>query len=310
MSSSIRIGTRGSALALAQANWLRSALQELAAAAEIELVTIQTSGDRFTDRSLRAIGGKGLFVKEIEEALLARSIDCAIHSMKDLPAEIPPGLMIAAIPRREDPRDVLVTRSGCPLMKLPHGARIGTSSLRRMALLRAMRPDLEVIELRGNVDTRLRRLEEGKFDAIVLAAAGLNRLGLSLANAVPFDIDEFLPAIGQGALAVETRDDEIRALIAQLDDGETRMAVAAERAFLRTVGGSCQTPIAAHATLSGDRLDLKALIAQPDGTRVVLGADHGESAAADSLGARLADRLLARGGKEIIAAVFASEAAP
>lgn len=308
MNPILRIGTRGSALALAQANWLRGALQALLPDRQVELTTIRTSGDRFVDRPLRTIGGKGLFVKEIEEALLAGSIDCAIHSMKDVPAELAPGLVIAAIPPREDPRDVLITREGRELAALPAGARVGTSSLRRTALLRAMRPDLEIFELRGNVDTRLRKLDAGELDAILLAAAGLRRLGLQPDGARPFDVDSFLPAIGQGALAIETRGDEMAAAIAALNHLPTAVAVTAERAFLATVGGSCHTPIAAYATLSEDEIQLKALIAHPDGSRLIYGSQSGSREQAGEIGGQLAGRLLAQGGDQIIAEVLGNGA--
>jgi hydroxymethylbilane synthase len=266
----------------------------------VELVTITTSGDRFTEQPLSAIGGKGLFVKEIEEALQAGGIDCAVHSMKDLPAELAPGLAIAAVPVREDPRDVLITREGIVLEALPPGARVGTSSLRRMALLRAARVDLEVMNLRGNVDTRVRKLVRGDFDAIVLASAGLRRLGIKLGGMVFLDPQQFIPAIGQGALAIESRADEITELLAPLDDAATRVAVTAERAFLARAGGSCRTPLAAHATVHENTVEMRALIASPDGHQVVRGACCGPVAVAAILGTELATEVLGRGGAEIL----------
>jgi hydroxymethylbilane synthase len=293
---------------LAQANWLAGALRTLHPDHTVELVTIRTAGDRFVDRSLRAIGGKGLFVKEIEDALLAGDIDCAIHSMKDVPAEIPTGLVIAAVPRRADAGDVLITRRGGGLDTLGSGATVGTSSLRRMSLLRSLRADLHIIELRGNVDTRLRRLEAGDFDGIVLAAAGLQRLGLQLPNATTFDIETFLPAIGQGALAIETRLGDAAAYTS-LEDAETRDTVVAERAFLARVGGSCHTPIAAHAQTLDTKLTLHALIARPDGTSVIRGEVTGDRRAGVQLGDDLGLRLLDAGGGEIIAEVLRAQEA-
>ena len=299
----MRIGTRGSKLALTQSRWVQARLQEARPDIDVELVTITTSGDRFLDQPLSAIGGKGLFVKEIEEALSARAIDCAVHSMKDVPDELAPGLVIAAVPAREDPRDLLIARSGASLHALPHGARLGTSSLRRMALCRATRRDLDVIQLRGNVDTRLRKLDAGEVDAIVLAAAGLRRLGITRTDAAFFDPEDFVPAIGQGALAVETRSDSTAAILATLDDATTRLAVTAERAFLHRVGGSCRTPLAAHATLHDGSMTLRALIASPDGSRVVRGERVGSPSQGAAMGVDLAADLLARGGTEILRAL-------
>jgi len=297
---SIRIGTRGSQLALTQSRWVQACLQRQHPQLAVELVTITTSGDRFAEQPLSAIGGKGLFVKEIEEALQAGGIDCAVHSMKDLPAELAPGLVIAAVPVREDPRDVLITREGLVLEALPRGARVGTSSLRRMALLRAARGDLEVMNLRGNVDTRVRKLARGDFDAIVLASAGLRRLGIELGEMVFLDPQQFIPAIGQGALAIESRADEATELLGPLDDAATRVAVTAERAFLARAGGSCRTPLAAHATVHENTVEMRALIASPDGHQVVRGECCGPVAAAATLGTELATEVLGRGGAEIL----------
>ncbi len=303
MSLRIRIGTRGSQLALTQSRWVQARLQETRPDIEAELVTITTSGDRFLDRPLSAIGGKGLFVKEIEEALSAGAIDCAVHSLKDVPDELAPGLVIAAVPARQDPRDLLIARGGHSLSGLPNGARVGTSSLRRMALCRAARRDLEVVPLRGNVETRLRKLDAGEVDAVVLAAAGLQRLGIDRADAAFFDPEDFVPAIGQGALAVETRSDASAAILAALDDANTHVAVTAERAFLHRVGGSCRTPLAAHAKLHEGSMTLRALIASPDGSRVVRGERTGSPAQGTAMGVDLADELLARGGAAILQAL-------
>jgi len=303
VSNLIRIGTRGSRLALAQSNWVRAWLERTYPGLRVDLITIKTSGDRFVDQPLSTLGGKGLFVKEIEEALASHGVDCAVHSMKDVPNDLLPGLTLAAIPVREDPRDVLIARGGRHLHELPDGARVGTSSLRRMALLRAAHPRLDVRGLRGNVDSRLRKLDGGDVDAIVLAAAGLRRLGIERPEAVCFDPTQFVPAIGQGALAIETRADDVAALLAPLDDDVTRVAVTAERAFLHRVGGSCRTPLAAHATVHDDTVALRALIASPDGCEVIAGDVHGPHGAAASLGTALADDLLGRGGARILAAL-------
>lgn len=303
MTRTIRIGTRGSQLALAQARWVQTALEGLHPDLECRLVTIKTSGDRFVDRSLRAIGGKGLFIKEIEEALLAREVDCAVHSMKDLPADLAPGLVIAAVPRREDARDILIARDGGRLQELAGGATIGTSSLRRTAFVRRARTDLNLIEMRGNVDSRLRKLDAGEIDAIILAAAGLKRLGIARDDAHPFDPNDFVPAIGQGALAIECRAGDDELIVAKLDDAATHCATLAERAFLARVGGSCHTPLGAHAVVSGTTVAMHAAIASPDGARLVRGDAGGSSADAAEIGTALAERLLDEGGAEILRAL-------
>jgi len=302
----IRIGTRGSQLALVQSRWVQACVQRQLPDFTVELVTITTSGDRFVEQPLSLIGGKGLFVKEIEEALQSGVIDCAVHSLKDVPGELAPGLVLAAIPPREDVRDVLITTDGRRLDQLVPGARVGTSSLRRMALVRAARPDLEVVNLRGNVDTRLRKLDRGDFGAVILAAAGLNRLGIKRSGVAYCDPGEFVPAIGQGALAIESRADETAALLAPLDDTITRSAVVAERAFLARAGGSCRTPLAAHATITEHHLVLRALIASPDGRQVVRGERRGAAVDGAALGAELAEELLGKGGAEILRALLAN----
>ena len=303
MNRPLRIGTRGSALALAQAQLIKTAIEELHSGLAVEVLTFRTSGDRVQDRPLATLGGKGLFVKEIEDALLDATVDVAVHSMKDLPAELAPGLLIAAVPPREDPGDVLIARSRTELSALPTGARVGTSSLRRMALLRSMRRDVEVVGLRGNVDTRLRKLRDGEIDATVLAAAGLKRLGLHVAEAVRLDPSFFLPAIGQGALAIETRADEARDLVAVLEDRDTRLAVEAERAFMKRAAGSCVTPMAAHAVVENGALTLRAVIVSPDGQRAVRGAHSAAPGEAFELGERLAEELLDAGGADILRAL-------
>ncbi|OFV89876.1 MAG: hydroxymethylbilane synthase [Acidobacteria bacterium RBG_16_68_9] len=301
----MRIGTRGSRLARVQAGWVQARLSAAVPGLTSELVIIRTTGDRIIDRPLSAVGGKGLFVKEIEEALLAGEVDCAVHSLKDLPAELAPGLVLAAVPEREDPRDVLLTRQGAGLADLPRGAQVGTSSLRRAALVRAVRPDLRVMGLRGNVDTRLRKLSEGVIDALLLAWAGLRRLGIVHPHVEPLPADEFVPAIGQGALALESRCDATAELLGAIEDRPSRHAIEAERAFLLAVGGSCVTPLAAHATVAGQALTLRALIAQPDGARVLRGEREGRADDGVRLGTELAHALLEQGGAEILRALEA-----
>ncbi len=297
----IVIGSRGSQLALWQARWVERRLTELGETCRIQI--IRTTGDNITDAPLAKIGGKGLFTKEIEDALLAGAIDVAVHSMKDIPTEMPAGLALQAIPPREDVRDAMV---GKKLAELPGGAKVGTSSLRRAAQLRAAYPDLVIETIRGNLDTRLRKLDEGQFDAIVLAAAGLRRLGWAdrIAELLPENI--ICPAVGQGALAVQTRDDEGRAaqLVSKLDDADARAAVTAERALLRALGGGCQTPIGAHGRIDDGRLHLRAVVATPDGSRVVRGEREGSVTGAENIGEELAAALLEAGGREILESVY------
>jgi hydroxymethylbilane synthase len=300
--ATVRIGTRGSALAIRQTDWVAGELRRRRPDLSIEIVRIRTSGDHILDRTLSEAGGKGLFVKEIEEALLDRRIDLAVHSMKDVPASLAAGLAFAAVPAREDAGDVLIARSTGGLAGLPRGARIGTASLRRAAFVLHVRPDVEVTPIRGNVDTRVARWRAGNFDALVLAAAGLHRLGLRLPEARALASAEMLPAIGQGALAIEARVDgpwlELGAL---LDDADTRVAIIAERAFLRGIGGDCTMPIAAHAIASGESVELAAAIADPAGRRLIRGSRCGGREAAEALGAGLASEILGRGGEEIVA---------
>jgi hydroxymethylbilane synthase len=299
------IGSRGSQLALWQAHWIQSRLEASGEQCSIEI--IKTTGDKITDVALSQVGSKGLFTKEIEEALLAGAIDIAVHSLKDMPTELPAGLTLAAIPEREDPRDALVGRA---LEELPQGARIGTGSLRRSAQLRARRPDLQIEDIRGNVDTRLRKLDEGRYDAIVLAAAGLRRLGLENRITELFNPGVMCPAVGQGALAVETRDDGGPAFqIAQrLEHPETRAAVAAERAVLASLGGGCQAPMGSYAYVNDATLYVIGLIISPDGSKMIRHAKHGLVAHASALGHGLAEQLLAEGGKEILEAVYGAQA--
>ena len=302
MSRRVRIGTRGSQLALRQAEEIAAGLRRAWPRIEVELVPIRTSGDRLATAHLAEVGGKGLFVQEIDEALREGRVDLAVHSLKDLPGERPRDLVLAAFPRREDPRDVLVAATPTTMDALPTGARVGTSSLRRSVQLLARRPDVAAMPIRGNVDTRLRKLRQGEYDALVLAAAGLRRLGLLDATATLLEPDEMLPAVGQGTLGVETRadDGEILALAEPLTDGETRTATLAERAFLEAVGGTCTTPLAAYARRAGNRLRLDAFVATPDGARVMRDGEVGDPEAPEALGRRLAARLLAAGAEAII----------
>jgi len=304
--SSLVIGTRGSKLALWQAEWVQASLQAVAPDLSVTLRTIKTSGDKILDVPLAAIGGKGLFVKEIEEALLREEIDLAVHSMKDVPTQLPERLAILSVPKRENPHDALISRDGCMLADLPAKARIGTSSLRRQAQLLHHRPDLRIQMLRGNLDTRLRKVRDGDYEAIVLAAAGLTRLGWlnEVTEYLPFTIS--LPAIGQGAIGIEGRRDDafIRALVQKLDHPETRTAVSAERALLERLEGGCQVPIAAHATLQGGTLLMEGLVASVDGRQVLRESCQGPSAEAEQVGRQLAERLLARGGRAILSQIY------
>lgn len=300
-SALVTIGTRGSKLALAQTDLVRAALLATHPGLTIAIERITTRGDVVLDRPLSAIGDKGLFVTEIEQALRAGRIDLAVHSAKDLPSALPPDMAIAAFPLRADPRDVLIARGGQTLNELPPGARVGTSSLRRACQLRCLRPDLQIADLRGNVDTRLRRLREGDYDAIVLAAAGLERLGLSEQVSEYFAPEVLIPAVGQGALAVEVRahDPAIGALLAPLDDPTTRAAVAAERAFLAHIGGGCQVPVGAYARLDGEQLVLLGMIGARDG-RLVRGERTGPATNPAALGEQLAAEVLERGGRALL----------
>jgi hydroxymethylbilane synthase len=296
----LRIGSRGSPLALVQARQAQTALAKTCGIApdEIEITIIRTSGDRIQDRPLADAGGKGLFTKEIEEALLSGAIDFAVHSSKDIPALLPKGLTLAAFLPREDPRDALVSRTAKTLGDLPRNARVGTSSPRRQALLLRARPDLRIVPLRGNVETRLRKIDAAEMDGAVLAVAGLKRLGLFSAIATALDVDEFLPAAGQGAIAIETRADDAKAvaLAAASGDADTHTALAAERAFLAALGGSCRTPIAGHARLDGDTVRFRGLVARTDGSDAIEVARHGRRADAATLGADAGEEIKMRAG--------------
>jgi hydroxymethylbilane synthase len=300
--SALRIATRKSPLALWQAEHVAALLRGAHAGLDVELLPMSTQGDRIQDRSLAAIGGKGLFIKELEVALAERRADIAVHSMKDVPAEMPAGFVIAAYLARADPRDALLCNRGEALGDLPAGAKLGTSSLRRRAQILAARPDLSIEPLRGNVETRLSRLQNGSLDAIVLACAGLDRLGLESRISGRLAPATMLPAVGQGAIGIECRGDDsrTRALVAPLDDAGTHTALAAERAFARTLGGSCQSPIAALARIEAQRLLLDGLVAEPDGSRLLRESVSGDCARAEELGEELALRLLGSGARELL----------
>ena len=302
MPSIVKIGTRGSQLALWQANWVKSELMTRHPQLEVELVIIKTKGDKILDVPLAKVGGKGLFVKEIENALLTNQVDIAVHSMKDMPAEIPAGLTVGAIPEREAPWDALVSRKGEMLAELPEGSLVGTSSLRRAAQLKNAHPSLQIEPLRGNLDTRLRKLQEQKLAAIVLAAAGLKRLGLKQHITEIMPLDVMVPAVGQGALCIETRADDplIGPLVNEMDHGPTHTAVLAERAFLNRLEGGCQVPIAGYARFVADQVNLVGLVAEIDGSQIIRDEISGPPHEATSLGFRLAEQLLDAGAEELL----------
>lgn len=303
---SLRIGTRKSPLALWQAEHVRARLRELHPGLDVELVTMTTEGDKILDTPLAKIGGKGLFIKELEQALLDGRADIAVHSLKDVTVTLPDGLHIPVIGEREDPRDAFVSNHHASLAQLPRGARVGTSSLRRQCQLRAAYPDLDVITLRGNVNSRLQKLDRGDFDAILLATAGLKRLGFEARITAVLAPELLLPAVGQGAIAIECRrnDDEVNRLIAPLHHAPTALRVAAERALNARLEGGCQVPIAAYAELEGNDLHLRALVGEPDGSRVIRGDIQGEAERAAALGESLADELLTRGARRILDRVY------
>jgi hydroxymethylbilane synthase len=297
------IGTRGSALALWQADHISARLKAAHPGLVVERTVIVTTGDRTPQGPLWQAGGKGVWVKEIEEALLAGSIDLAVHSLKDVPAELAPGLILAAIPERADNRDALVSREGSNLANLPAGARVGTTSLRRVCQVKALRPDLHLETLRGNLDTRLRKVAEGVVDAAVLACAGLDRLGFQDRIAERLSIDSMLPAIGQGALAIETRADDqrVQGLVRALASREAEITVAAERALLRRLGAGCRTPVAGCARMQQGQLQILGLVGRPDASVILRESVTGPAEQADALGTALAETLLARGADKILA---------
>jgi len=303
--ATLRIGTRGSPLALAQARMVRA---HLAAAHgwsedEIEINVIRTSGDRIQDRPLSEVGGKGLFTKEIEDALLSGAIDLAVHSAKDMPTVLPDGLMLAACLRREDVRDVFISRKAATLADLPRGAVVGSASLRRQAMVKRLRPDISVIPFRGNVETRIRKLDGGEVDATLLALAGLKRLGLADKATSLLEVDDFLPAVGQGAVTIETRTDDARTrgLLAKIDHVDTSVALLAERAFLEVLDGSCRTPIAGHAVLDGDAISFRGMILRPNGAEFFETSRAGARGEAVALGADAGAELKGRAPRDFFA---------
>ncbi len=302
MSRSFRIGSRRSALAMEQSGWVAEKLGQSHPGFRFEIVRFQTQGDRVLNVALSKIGQKGLFTRELEEAMLRGEIDLAVHSLKDLPTELPPGLALGAVTERLDPRDVVISQGGLGLDALPPGARVGTSALRRAAQLRHRRADLDVESVRGNVETRLRKLDEGHFSALVMAAAGLSRLGLAGRISEYLQPETLLSAVGQGALGIEIRaDDEFtREVVRRLNHAPTEAATMAERALLRRLGGGCQVPIAALGRVTGERLWLDGMVADPDGQRLIRDRAEGPVAEADALGVALAERLLGAGAGDIL----------
>jgi hydroxymethylbilane synthase len=304
--SSLRIATRKSPLALWQANHVREALLARNPGLKVELLTMTTQGDKILDTPLAKVGGKGLFVKELEVGMLEGRADLAVHSMKDVPVEFPEGLGLAVVLPREDPRDVLISNRFPSIDELPDGARVGTSSLRRQCQLRARRPDLQILDLRGNVNTRLKKLDEGAYDAILLAAAGVRRMGWESRITELLPPEQFLPAIGQGAIGIEIRidDQRVAGLVAQLNDPRTATRIAAERALNERLQGGCQVPIAGYSEISHGVIVLRALVGRPDGSELVQGVISGRPEDAEELGRVLADDLLSRGAREILADVY------
>jgi hydroxymethylbilane synthase len=300
--SKLIIGSRGSKLALFQANWAKSGLEHWYSGLAVEIKVIKTSGDVFTEAPLSKIGGKGLFTKEIEEALLRHEIDLAVHSLKDLPTVLPAGLCLAAVSRREDARDAFLSKKYATLSELPPGAQVGTSSLRRQSQLLHVRDDLQVRNLRGNLETRIRKLEEGHYDAIILACAGLARLGYANQIRERISVDLICPAIGQGALAIEARcdDDDTLEKARTLNHSDTRLAVEAERALLRRLGGGCQVPIAGFARVENGELRMMGVIASPDGKKFYRHTAESDLQDPESVGVHLAERLLGMGAQAII----------
>ncbi len=302
MPDAVKIGSRGSKLALWQANWVKSALRTENPSLDIHISIIKTKGDKYLDAPLAKVGGKGLFVKEIEESLLNGEIDLAVHSMKDMPSEIPDGLCIGSIPEREEPWDALVSKDGRRFSELRIGARIGTSSLRRSAQLLHARSDIEILPLRGNVDTRIKKLETEDMDAVILAGAGMKRLGLEdkITEVLPKSV--MMPAVGQGALSIEIRqnDSKIESMIQKLDHWKTRLAVMGERALLNRLGGSCQIPIAGYGEVNGNKLTLEGLVSDLSGKNAVKDRIEGEVSHSEALGVTLAERLLSMGADQIL----------
>ena len=309
MKKDLKIGTRASLLAVTQSTWVKNQIETQYPGTTVELVKITTKGDKILDVPLAKVGGKGLFVKELEDALLDGRVDLAVHSMKDVPSELPPGLEVAIVPPRENPLDAFISINYGSLDEMPSGAKIGTSSLRRKAQLAALRPDIKIVDLRGNLDTRLRKLEEGQYDAIILAAAGLNRLGLSEKITTLFTEKQMLPAVGQGSLGIELRksDTELLQGLNFLHHRETAIAMKAERAFLLRLEGGCQVPIGAFAALNGSEVSLTGLIASEDGAEILKEAVTGPTDSASELGVALAEKLLELGGRRILDVVYGNQ---
>ena len=308
MRSTIRIATRKSPLALWQAHFVQSRLQQLYPQLRVELLPMSTKGDKILDSPLAKVGGKGLFVKELEQAILAGDADIAVHSMKDVPVEFPDGLGLSIICERDDPRDAFVSSRFSSMAELPVGSRVGTSSLRRQCQLRASRPDLQILDLRGNVNSRLAKLDAGEYDAILLAAAGLKRLGLQARITTLLPPEQSLPANGQGAVGIECclDDDELLTLLAPLEHGPTRQRVLAERAMNRALQGGCQVPIGAYAELEGDQLWLRGLVGSPDGRQILRAECRGAASDPVALGQTLAEQLLAQGAARLLTEVYGS----
>jgi len=302
MSGEIRIATRRSRLALWQAEHVAARLRAAHQGLEVRLLPMVTEGDRIVDRALASAGGKGLFIKELEAAILAGQADIAVHSMKDVPTALPDGMAITAVLERADPRDAFVSRLHAKFTELPKSVCVGTSSLRRQSQLKRARPDLEIAVLRGNVETRLRKLDEGEFAAIILASAGLDRLELGARIRERLAPERMLPAVGQGVIGIECRtaDARVRSLLASLEHAATRCCLEAERAFAARLGGSCQSPIAGYATLAGDRIDLRGLVGSPDGSQIFEDRVAGDAGDAGKLGIALAERLLAAGAEALL----------
>jgi hydroxymethylbilane synthase len=302
----LKIGTRASKLAVTQSEWVRGRILAQHPNIRVELVRIKTKGDRIVDSPLSRIGGKGLFVKEIEDALLTGKVDLAVHSMKDVPGELPEGLSVAVFPEREESGDAFVSSRYKKMEELPKGASVGTGSLRRSAQLLSLRPDLKIIPIRGNVDTRLKKLDSGGFDAIILAAAGLNRLGLGSRIRSVLTPEEIIPAVGQGALGLEIRedDDHLLEIIDFLNHKPTYLTVKAERAFLKRLEGGCQVPIAGHGQLDNEKIRLKGMVAELDGSRIIKDEVNGDMEKPDDIGIHLAERLIASGGNEILNRIY------
>ena len=302
----IRIGTRGSPLALWQANWIKSQLEQLHEGLTVELTEIKTSGDKIQDIPLAKVGGKGLFTKEIEESLLRNETDIAVHSMKDVPIKLPPGLALSIVTKREDPRDALISNNNVKLDDLPKRARVGTGSFRRTTQLLAHRPDLEVVPMRGNVGTRLKKLETEGLDAVILAAAGLKRLGFAERITEYIDPDVMLPGGGQGVIGIETRHDDINVInmLVELDDEETNFALEAERAFLSRLEGGCQVPIGVYATVDGESIRIRGLVGSLDGKQILKSEISGSTVDAGVLGDELARKILDMGADAILNEVY------